>query len=314
MKALQDYDVSVTFTMPRSPANLDRGNFMVSLHLLDSRDQTSVATRADEFARSHMGFGVNKVLFSSRRPALVPYVDPVVSLTSRILFMAYHLLSSNSQRHTMTLKLAERVSFDRDSLKPAAAYIEVEAGQDIQIYNAQLTFTAQLRGLRWLMVNHRLLTYIAFTLLFWFFEVLFMSAAWSVWSSYTSMPINQGKRRIKGSAEADETDSGDDLDHDNESNTYDDDDNDDDDDGDETRSERRQRHGRSGLIKREAALKAEETPERSLADIPAAEIEADDEDDFEEEDRRRQDVSGKGSSYSKEGAENVRRRSLHGIA
>lgn len=258
-----------------------------------------------------MGFGVNKVLFSSRRPALVPYVDPVVSLTSRILFMAYHVLSSNSQRHTMTLRLAERVSFDRDSMKPAAAYIEVEAGQDIQIYNTQLTFTAQLRGLRWLMVNHRLLTYTVFTLLFWFFEVLFMSAAWSVWSSYTSMPVNPGKRRIKGSAEADETDSGDDLDHDNESGNYDDDD---DDDGDETRPERHQRHGRSGLIKREAVPKVEETPERSLADIPAAEIEADDEDNFEEQDRRRQAVSGKGSSYSKEGTENVRRRSLHGIA
>ena len=172
MKSLQDYDVSVTFTMPRSPANLDRGNFMVSLHLIDSRDQNTVGARADEFARSHVGFGVNKVLFSSRRPALVPYADPLVSLTSRILFIGYHLLSSNSQRHTMTVKLAERVSFAKDSLKPAAAYIEVEAGQDIQIYNTQLTLTAQLRGLRYLMVHYRLLTYIVFTLLFWFFEVL----------------------------------------------------------------------------------------------------------------------------------------------
>lgn len=306
MKSLQDYDVSVTFTMPRSPANLDRGNFMVSLHLIDSRDQNTVGARADEFARSHVGFGVNKVLFSSRRPALVPYADPLVSLTSRILFMGYHLLSSNSQRHTMTVKLAERVSFAKESLKPAAAYIEVEAGQDIQIYNTQLTLTAQLRGLRYLMVHYRLLTYIVFTLLFWFFEVLFMSAAWSAWSSYTSMPADGGKLRIKGSAHGDATDSGDDLDHDDRG--------EDDEDGDEVVRSRGFKYGSSKFSKRELGIKGEETPERSLADIPIAGAEADDEDDSEEEERKYQATSGKGTSYRKEGTESVRRRASQGVA
>ncbi|OAA79345.1 SH3 domain protein [Akanthomyces lecanii RCEF 1005] len=305
MKSLQDYDVSVTFTMPRSPANLDRGNFMVSLHLIDSRDQNTVGARADEFARSHVGFGVNKVLFSSRRPALVPYADPLVSLTSRILFIGYHLLSSNSQRHTMTVKLAERVSFAKDSLKPAAAYIEVEAGQDIQIYNTQLTLTAQLRGLRYLMVHYRLLTYIVFTLLFWFFEVLFMSAAWSAWSSYTSMPVDGGKLRIKGSAHGDATDSGDDLDHDDRG--------EDDEDGDEVVRSRGVKYGSSKFSKRELGIKGEETPERSLADIPVAGAEADDEDDSEEEERKYQATSGKGTSYRKEGTESVRRRASQGV-
>ncbi|KAJ3493466.1 hypothetical protein NLG97_g4714 [Lecanicillium saksenae] len=298
MKSLQDYDVSVTFTMPRSPANLDRGNFMVSLNLIDSRDQNTIAARADEFARSHVGFGVNKVLFSSRRSALVPYVDPLVSRTSRVLFMAYHLLSSNSQRHTLTVKLAERVSFDKDSLKPAAAYIEVEAGQDIQIYSTQLTLTAQLRGLRYLMVHYRLLTYIVFTLLFWFFEVLFMSAAWSIWSSYTSIPADGGKLRIKGSADGNATDSGDDLDYD--------DGGEDDEDGDEAAPSRAIKL--SSSWKREYGIKGEDTPERALADIPAAGTEADDEDDSEEDHRKLQAASGKGTSYSKEGAESVRRR------
>ncbi|KAM3515147.1 hypothetical protein MY11210_001265 [Beauveria gryllotalpidicola] len=300
MKALQDYDVSVTFTMPRSPANLDRGNFMVSLHLIDSGDQNTVGARADEFARSHIGFGVSKVLFSSRRPVLMPYVDPLVSLTSRVLLMAYHLLSSNSQRHTLTVKLAERVSFGKDSLKPAAAYIEVEAGQDIQIYSTQLTLTAQLRGLRYLMVHYRVLTYIVFTLLFWFFEILFMSAAWSAWSSYTSLPAGGGKLRIRESAPGDATDSGNDLEHD--------DSGDENDDGDESGPRGVSKHDSPSFLKRESGTKAEETFERSLADIPFAGAEADDEDESEEEDRKRQIVSGKGTSYSKEGAETVRAR------
>ncbi|KAK8146634.1 hypothetical protein G3M48_002771 [Beauveria asiatica] len=285
--------------MPRSPANLDRGNFMVSLHLIDSGDQNTIGARADEFARSHIGFGVSKVLFSSRRPVLMPYVDPLVSLTSRVLLMAYHLLSSNSQRHTLTVKLAERVSFSKDSLKPAAAYIEVEAGQDIQIYSTQLTLTAQLRGLRYLMVHYGVLTYIVFTLLFWFFEILFMSAAWSAWSSYTSLPASGSKLRIRDPASGDATDSGNDLEHD---------DDDEDDDGDEAVPRGASKHGSSSFPKKEARIKAEETFERSLADIPFAGAEADDEDESEEEDRKRQIVSGKGTSYSKEGAETVRSR------
>ncbi|TQV97697.1 hypothetical protein V2A60_006570 [Cordyceps javanica] len=306
MKALQDYDISVTFTMPRSPANLNRGNFMVSLHLIDSRDQNTIEARADEFARSHVGFGVNKALFSSRRPALVPYVDPLVSLTSRVLLMAYHLLSSTSQRHALTVKLAERVSFDKESLKPAAAYIEVEAGQDIQIYSTQLTLTAQLRGLRYIMFHYRVLTYVIFTLLFWFFEILFMSAAWSAWSTYTSMPAQGGKPRIRGSAEGDVTDSGDDLDQDGGG--------DEDEDGDEAMPSRSIKRDSSITVKRESRFKGEETPERSLADIPFAGADADDEDDSEEEVRKDGVVSGKGTSYSKDGAETMRRRSSQGFA
>lgn len=303
MKSLQDYDISVTFTMPRSPANLDRGNFMVSLHLIESRDMMD--TRAKMYAEDRAGFSAERMLFSSRRSALMPYVDPMVSLTSRVLFMAYHLLSPNSQRHTMTVRLAERVSFERESKKPAAAYIEVEAGQDIQIYSTQLTLTAQLRGLRWLMVQYRLLTYIVFTLLFWFCEVLFMSAAWSIWSSYTAMPANEGKLRIRASGEAGGDESGADLDHD--------DGDEDDDDGDETEPSSRPK-GRSFPIKHEHSVKGEGTPERSLADIPAVGADADDEDDFDEEERKHLAASGRGTSYSKEGAESVRRRALHGIA
>ncbi|OAA70518.1 SH3 domain protein [Cordyceps fumosorosea ARSEF 2679] len=307
MKSLQDYDISVTFMMPRSPANLDRGNFMVSLHLIDSRDQTPIAARADEFARGHAGFGVSKVLFSSRRSALVPYEDPLVSLTSRVLLMGYLLLSSNSQRHELTVKLAERVSFEKDSLRPAAAYVEVEAGQDIQIYSTHLTLTAQLRGLRYLMVHYRLLTYVVLTLLFWFFEVLFMSAAWSAWSSYVSMPVDGGKlqRGVSGDRDA-ATDSGDDLELEGGRGRADDE--------DEAGPSRSVKRDSSSSFKREPGFKGEETPERSLADIPLVGAEADDEDDTEEEDRKCQAVSGQGTSYRKEGSDTVRRRASQGFA
>ena len=120
------------------------------------------------------------------------------------------------------------------------------------------------------------------------------------------MPADGGKLRIKGSARGDATDSGDDLDHDDRG--------EDDEDGDEVVRSRGVKYGSSKFSKRELGIKGEETPERSLADIPVAGAEADDEDDSEEEERKYQATSGKGTSYRKEGTESVRRRASQGVA
>ncbi|KAJ4152707.1 hypothetical protein NW754_004505 [Fusarium falciforme] len=151
MKSQQEYDVSLSLTMPRSNPNVERGNFMISLHMLDSKADFELQAKAGQHAAEHGGFGTTNVLFSSRRPALFPYVDPFVSLASRVLFLAYHLFAPGSSSSTMMIPLAERVWFSKGSMIPKSAYIEVEAGQTIQIYHAALQLTAQLRGLRWLM-------------------------------------------------------------------------------------------------------------------------------------------------------------------
>lgn len=182
LKPAQDYDISVSLLIPRSQANLDRGNFMVSLHLLDLDVSPALHGAAKRFADDHDHFDGHSSLFSSRRPALTPYEDPLVSLASRVLFLFYYMLFPGSQKHELSIGLAERVSFAKGNAVPASAYIEVEAGQSLQTYQATLTLTAQLRGLRWLMFHYRLPTYIFFTFLFWACEVLFMGAAWSLWS------------------------------------------------------------------------------------------------------------------------------------
>lgn len=297
----------MTFSIPRSPANLERGNFMVSLYLVDSRGKDALDSKALAFAKEHVDFGNSRVLFTSRRPALVPYVDPVVSLTSRVLFMAYHLFSSKSQRHQLTINLAEHVAFPKESVLPASAYIEVEAGQDIQIYSTELVMTAQLRGLRYLMVHYRLLTYIVFTMMFWFCEVLFMSAAWTVWSSATTAGDDQGRlaiksrrtERLKGDTESDDDD------HDN------DDSDDEDEDGGEHASTKRLTSRASRQTKAEPGIKDEDHDERLLADIPTAGAEADDELEYGDEDEGVKGyggTSGVATSYSKEGRESMRWR------
>lgn len=235
---------------------------MLSLYLLDGPTPDHAANK---FALDRLGFEGN-VLFASRRPALVPYVDPVVSLARRVAFLLWHMLFPHSSTLDMRVSLAERVAF---AGAPESAYLEVEAGQDIQIYAVQLILTAQLCGLRWLMFHYRLPTYIAFTTMFWVCEVLFMGGAWAIWSSLT--PGTDGKAMGKGEVE------------------------------DEDDAQSLDAYGREPL-KLESEVK-EEDEIRALREIPPAGTEADDEED--EEDTR---DSGLGTSYSESGVASVRRR------
>ncbi|KAK2001244.1 hypothetical protein LX36DRAFT_653540 [Colletotrichum falcatum] len=183
LRTQQEYDLSVTLYMPRSPANTHRGNFMIALHLLDA---DALSTGYDKFQpqttpEPYSHFNGKSVLFFSRRPAIVPYQDPLVSLASRIFFLVYHILFADSQTCVLTVPMAERVELGRGSPLPSSAYLEIQGGQNIETYSASVTLTAQLRGLRWLMYHYRLATLTSAIVLFWTSEVLFMAMAWLVW-------------------------------------------------------------------------------------------------------------------------------------
>ena len=278
--------------MPRSPPNVERGNFMVTLYLLGQEANEKLEADALVFANSHAHFGSQKVVFSSRRPALVPYIDPVVSIAKRLLFLLYHMLVPSSQTCRMTVALAERLAFSKGTALPASAYVEVEAGQDIQIYQASLTLTAQLRGLRWLMFHYRLTTYLAFTFLFWICEIFFMALAWLVWGAVLgSNETGKGRRRASMQTADNEGEMGRFPNHPHAFPTY----------------------GKQPPLKHEPEIKEEDDEERSplIPYIAVGGAEADDEEEFGEYDesgRKRMYDSGIGTSYSEGTSASVRRR------
>ena len=293
IKANQAYDFSVKLSLPRSPVNVDRGNFMISLFLLDKSVVGGLAKDALEFASKHTNFGTYTIMFTSRRSVLVPYMDPIVSLASRVFFLFYHMLVHSSQTITLTVPLAERVVFSKALGVPVSAYVEVEAGQSIQIYDAELIVTAQLRGLRWLMFHYRLLTYLAFTFLFWICELIFMGVAWSLWSSLGiaepsgangKLQLRQG--RPQRSVETEQAD--DDSDHPRQPSS----------------------HARQSWLKTEPKVKGETEQEHLLSEVPLAGGEADDEKEEDEEYESFAPVRehGVGTSYREEGRDSVRRR------
>ncbi|KAM0271102.1 hypothetical protein ACHAQH_009224 [Verticillium albo-atrum] len=184
LKTQQAYDINVVLKMPRSPPNLERGNFMIVVYLLNGDIASVSSTEPQRNAEGRVQFDERSIMFESRRSALVPYRDPWVNVASRFVFLLYHLILPESQVMTLSVPMARKILLaSQQSGMPTAAYLEIQAGQGLQTYETSIVMTAQLHGLRWAMYHYRLPTFIAATVLFWAAEVAFMMVAWLAWGS-----------------------------------------------------------------------------------------------------------------------------------
>jgi hypothetical protein len=227
MKEYQAYDISLTLELPASPSNLDRGNFMVGIWLLD-KDGTGIGTGTrDEKVAEKVAdvMGVDEyehalwtiptilpepnpaevlasraVLHAASRPALAPYTDPLVSLANRLLFLPGSVIFPRPSTVSLTIPLIERLSFPntrpisipghemppRSGPKPvpSSLFLEIQAGQSLRVSSAQVTITAQLSGIRWLMYHHRLASFFLGSSAFWGCEVVFMTVAYTLLSVF----------------------------------------------------------------------------------------------------------------------------------
>ncbi|KAI1777303.1 putative adipose-regulatory protein-domain-containing protein [Hypoxylon cercidicola] len=200
----QAYDVTVDLEVPRSPANFAKGNFMVSLFAIRSVPENPAFSFSFSGAAhdpySHVR--EDNVVFMSRRPTLIPYEDPLVSTTSRIVFMFYHIFHpSASEKTTLTIPMGELVEF-KDVL-PLSILVDVEAGQTLQVYSATVTLVARLTGIRWAMYNHRIISFVVCTTAFWIAEMFSMVFAWLILGSLVSgrNPGNTGGAKWEEAAE-----------------------------------------------------------------------------------------------------------------
>lgn len=176
----------MTLNLPNSPSNLARGNFMLALYLLDnpqspaSKTMMSTATAASPMPTSvpapQSALADRNILYTSTRPAIMPYTDPLVSLAKRLLLLAYHVFIPCSETTRLVVPMAERLEFVPGRMMPAALVLDVQAGQGLQVYDVLVTLTAQLGGLRWFMHTWWITSFVLFTSLFWVSEVFFLAA------------------------------------------------------------------------------------------------------------------------------------------
>jgi seipin len=186
LTAQQPYDVSVTLTLSQSPTNAELGTFMVGVYLIDRMPSNGIESGPYLTSHDQTSRDLDGIIFASRRPALIPYQDPLVSFASRALSLPYHMLRRGTKPTSLTVPMAESLSFDRSSHFPCAVYLEVEAGQRIQISDATVTLTAKLSGLRYLLHHYRLSAFITLVAAFWSLELIVTSAALFILTAITS--------------------------------------------------------------------------------------------------------------------------------
>ena len=75
--------------------------------------------------------------------------------------------------------MAESAIFKKGRAKvPAYVLLEIQTGQEVQVYDVRIKFKARFGGMRWLMYNHRIISFTAFTTAFWFAEIIFTALGW----------------------------------------------------------------------------------------------------------------------------------------
>ncbi|KAI9724421.1 MAG: hypothetical protein M1812_000489 [Candelaria pacifica] len=170
--SLQSYDVSISVHLPRTPSNLGTGNFMLDLSLSSPPSGNSLSVSTEVLARSE-------------RPAILTYTSPMVDTANRLAQLPWYLLGWRHEAEILEVKMMEGISFQRGWKNvPGSLRLEIRSKERMQFYSAKVRFIARFSGLRWIMYNHRIISLLVFTTIFWSVEVTFTSVAWLVLSSY----------------------------------------------------------------------------------------------------------------------------------
>lgn len=216
----QPYDVDIQLTMPRTPTNLAAGNFMVDLQLLGKHNP--LLPKPESFGAllrnvtAPTGSGLS-VLHHSRRPAMLTYTSPIPFLAQTLLYLPLHLFNiKNLDTACLRVPMFELLSFARGSANiPTHVRLEIQSDSSantgstmptfnipflgstgggsgvnsevrpraLQVYSSKISFCARFGGLRYVVYNYRVLSFVAFTALFYVSAVLSMGLAWAAIST-----------------------------------------------------------------------------------------------------------------------------------
>lgn len=142
------------------------------------------------------------VLAQSRRPAILTFASPMVDTVSRIWRMPLFVFGWKREAETLETGLMEGVEFAKGWRNlPGSLKLELQSQERMQVYSATVKFVARFKGLRyvcillcygsiltascrWVMYNFRILSFLAFSFLFWAVSIVSTVMFWFILSSY----------------------------------------------------------------------------------------------------------------------------------
>ncbi|KAB8229973.1 seipin [Aspergillus alliaceus] len=189
--SLQPYDINVKLELPRTPSNFAAGNFMLDLTLL-SHPSTSVLTGMN---------GSTYPISRSRRPAILTYSSPLVDTASKLWLMPFYVIGWQREAEKLEVPMMERVEFSRGWRNlPESLRLEIHSHEQMQFYKAKVEFRARFTGLRWMMYNWKITSFIIFSSLFWGVCMTSASISWAILASLSSTGRNGSESEVKEEA------------------------------------------------------------------------------------------------------------------
>ena len=160
----------------------------VSLHGPSQEEFSDTASSV--LAKEQDAVSKGQILAHSRRPAILTYASPLVDTASTLTWLAFYIFGWSSESEHLAISVFEGFEFSTgvDNL-PQSITVALEAFHSehdpraLQIYECRVRIVARLGGLKWLMYNHRILSYVVFTGVFWVtsvtcFIVTYFLATW----------------------------------------------------------------------------------------------------------------------------------------
>lgn len=168
------YDVQLRITLPRTPANLAQGNFMLDLALLPD----------DSAAAVDPGEGMSAVpLVRSQRSGILPYRSGLVETVRWARLLPLYILGWRHEAETLTVPMLEGAVFARGwRAAPRRVSVEVRAAGErpLAVYALEVVLEARLDGLRWFMWHWRWTAFVVLAGAFWAVEVAVAIMVWGV--------------------------------------------------------------------------------------------------------------------------------------
>jgi len=191
LSSQQPYDINLELHLPRTPNNLAAGNFMLDLSLL-SRPSSMTSTPALSAVLPNS----SSILAHSRRPAILPYQSPLLSITQNIIALPWHTLGlKDLDADILSVPMFERMSFPRGWRNvPGAVKLELQSDHTLQVYSAKVVFKARFEGLRYILYNYRILSFFAFTSCFYMVSLTTTSIAWLMIGSFLNSDSTELKK------------------------------------------------------------------------------------------------------------------------
>ena len=183
----QAYDIYLDLHLPRTPNNCAVGNFMLDLSLLSPNVPFDSHLDILPSALQPGVNGSDAVLGRSRRPAILTYASSLVNAASTLVSMPWYILGWSRESEALRVPMFEAVEFARGSKNvpdKVRVVIEDPKGSHMQFYEVMVRVRARFKGLRWILYNYMITSFLIFTSAFYAVAMASASLVYLVFVMY----------------------------------------------------------------------------------------------------------------------------------